>query len=457
MVIKNTLQKNIRTLKKQAVEHVMPLGISIPDYHKKGALILVKGKGITVTDIDERSYMDIVAGGNFHLAVGYGRKEIAKVMYEQACQFQSYSPVVAPLPTIKLAKKLAEITPGTLSAVFYANSGSDAVEAALRLARHYHCFNGQPQRYKVISRRHAYHGVTLGAINCTGPDSFTYMRKYAEPILDGVTHVVAPYCYRCDLGKVYPGCGVACAKEVENEIIRQDPNLVSAFIGEPVFGTAGVIPPVSEYWPIVRSICDKYGVLMIVDEILTGFGRTGKLFASEHWHIEPDIMTMGKAINSGYVPLSATIVKSEIYQKINHFSIAYTHSGHPVGCAAALANIGIIESEDLVNNSATVGAYLFDGLKTLLKYRIVGDVRGIGLMCAIEIVKNRDTKDRFLVEDRAAQRVVDRLFKHGVLSRAMGKDIIQIGPSLIFTKSNADIVVSALDKSIKEVEKELLD
>ena len=453
----NSSKLSKEVLNQMAIHHI-PSTTPRAEREQSGAWLITKAEGATLTDIDGREYLDCISGGTLAMGVGYGREEIAKAMYEQAVQMHYISPYRAMAPvTARLAAKLAEITPGGLSQTFFSDSGSEAVEAAIKLAKQYHFYNKERKRFKMISRQHAYHGTTMGALSCTGPGpAFDFLRYINEPLLmPGVSHITAPYCYRCDLNLEYPGCEIQCAQELKKEIEAQGPDTVSAFIGEPVIGGGGCIPPVPEYWSMIRSICDEYGVLLIADEVIHGFGSTGKMFACEHWELEPDIMTMAKNITGCYFPLAATIIKGELNEKMPRFMHVHTWSGHAVGCAAALATIDIIEREEMVANAAEVGAYLLDGLQSLTPHSIVGEVRGLGMLYGIEIVKDKKTKERFPPKDSIADKVAVKALDHGLFIRAAGGDIIEMAPVLIITKKDADFIVEGLDKSLKDVEKEL--
>ncbi|MBW2053474.1 MAG: aspartate aminotransferase family protein, partial [Deltaproteobacteria bacterium] len=312
-------------------------------------------------------------------------------------------------------------------------------------------------RTRFISRKYAYHGTTMGAISLTGPcTGFDFLRFVNEPnMMQGVSHICAPYCYRCELGLEYPSCDIACARQLEKEIENQGPETVAAFIGEPVMGAGGCIPPVPEYWPMIRSICDKYGVLLIADEVINGFGRTGKWFACEHWDLEPDIMTMAKNISGCYVPLGATIVKGELAEKLPLFMHVFTFSGHAVACAASLAAIGVMEKENMVEHAAEVGQYMLEGLKTLDKHPIVGEVRGLGMIMAVELVKDKKTKEVFTAREAIPDMVAKRMLDYGVFVRSGGGNgsVVEIAPVYTFTKKDADTVVEALDKSLTDAEK----
>ncbi|MBW2370534.1 MAG: aspartate aminotransferase family protein [Deltaproteobacteria bacterium] len=445
-------------LNKMAIDHYIASVVPKDEMKKNGAWFLTKAEGNTITDINGRQYLDGVGGGTLAMGIGYGREEIVKAMCEQAMQMHYIAPYSALTPvTAQLAAKLAEITPGTLGATFFTGSGSESVEAAIKLAKQYHFYNKERKRYKFISRQHAYHGTTMGALSLTGTgEVYDFLRFMSEPyLMPGVSHITAPYCYRCDLGLEYPGCEVACAQALKKEIEAQDPETVCAFIGEPVMGGGGCVPPVPEYWPMIRSICDQYGVLLIVDEVVCAFGRTGKMFGCEHWDLEPDIMAMAKNLTGCYFAMGATIIKSELADKMPRFVHVHTFSGHPVGCAAGMATIDIIEKEGLVDNAAEVGAYLLEGLQGLADHPIVGDVRGMGMLIGIELVQDKKTKARFPKKTMIAENVKTKALDHGVFIRSGGGDVIELAPVLTITKKDADTMVDAIDRSLTEVEQEV--
>ena len=263
---------------------------------------MVKGSGVRVFDEQGKSYLDFVSGVTRPVHVGYGRKEIAQAVYDQICEIPYFTPMqFTNRPAVNLANVLGEIAPGKIKKFFFVCDGSEAVESAIKFARHYHFFKGEKKRYKVISRRGAYHGVTGGALNVLG--TVLPMRQIMEPMAPGTVFVESPYCYRCPVHLSYPGCDIACARDIERIIQFEDPTQISAFIGEPIQQGFGAYAPPKEYWKIVREICSRYGIVLIIDEVICGFGRTGKWFGVQHFDIEPDLITMAKGISSGYVPL----------------------------------------------------------------------------------------------------------------------------------------------------------
>ena len=421
------------------------------DQIDKGITVMARGEGTRVFDQDGKSYLDLVSGVTRPVHVGYGRKEIAQAVYDQICQLPYFTPMqFANPPAIKLAEVLKEIAPGKINYFTFVCDGSEAVETAIKLARHYHAYKGDQKRYKVISRRGAYHGVTGGALRVLG--TVLPMRQIMEPLAPGTIFVESPYCYRCSLHLTYPSCDLACAKDIERIVEFEDPEQISAFIGEPVQQGFGAYAPHPEYWKIVRKICDRFGILLIIDEVICGFGRTGEWFGIQHYGVQPDIMTMAKGITSGYVPLGGVGCTEEIVKPIEIFQHLHTYGNHPVSCAAALKNIEIMKRENLIQKSKIMGAYFLEGLKTLSHHPTVGEVRGTGLWTAIDLTVDKKTRVPF---------PLDRL--NSLVSRAKGKGMIikfmgpalEFAPPLIIQKEEIDEAVKILDQCISEEEKDL--
>ena len=416
--------------------------------------IFVKGDGVRLTDINGKIYIDGAAAWQYG-NVGHGRTEIGDAIRDQIAELAIVAPEFINIPRLKLAMKLAEITPGNLTKVAFANSGSEAVETALKMAKQYHVLKGEPTRFKVIARRGSYHGVTWGAMSVQG--ALKSLIRYFEPMVPMGRHVAQPYCYRCAYGLEYPSCNLQCAKEIENIIQFEDPMTVSAVLGEPVSHSNFVAIPPPEYWPMVRAICDKYGVLLINDEVITGFGRTGKWFGSMHYNSQPDIMTFAKGVTSGYIPMGGAITTPEIASKFDEspFLGLSTWGGNPASCAGALANIAIMERENLVENAAKIGKYMLEALKDRLSNSpIVGDIRGLGLMLCVELVADKKTKARFKPEQKVNDMLQDRMEKEGLLSRLF-ETVMLFTPPLCISKADVDEIVVILGKVTSEVAKGL--
>lgn len=421
------------------------------DQIDKGITVMARGEGTRVFDQDGKSYLDLVSGVTRPVHVGYGRKEIAQAVYDQICQLPYFTPMqFANPPAIKLAEVLKEIAPGKINYFTFVCDGSEAVETAIKLARHYHAYKGDQKRYKVISRRGAYHGVTGGALRVLG--TVLPMRQIMEPLAPGTIFVESPYCYRCSLHLTYPSCDLACAKDIERIVEFEDPEQISAFIGEPVQQGFGAYAPHPEYWKIVRKICDRFGILLIIDEVICGFGRTGEWFGIQHYGVQPDIMTMAKGITSGYVPLGGVGCTEEIVKPIEIFQHLHTYGNHPVSCAAALKNIEIMKRENLIQKSKIMGAYFLEGLKTLSHHPTVGEVRGTGLWTAIDLTVDKKTRVPFPLD--RLNSLVSRAKGKGVIIKFMGP-ALEFAPPLIIQKEEIDEAVKILDQCISEEEKDL--
>ena len=442
-------------LKRSAVDHLwMHNRDWVQMAEEGGPLVIVGGDGIRVTDSDGRQWID-VHGGYASVNVGYGRTEIAEAMRDQMGRLAYFPQGSTTEPLVRLVEKLAELTPGDLERSWPATGGSEANETALKIARAYHRRRGEPGRYKIISRRGSYHGA-LGAVMWTGGGG---AREDYEPAFPGMVYAPQADPYRCELGGATPSeCAVRCAEAVEELIRFHGASTVAAVIAEPVSSAAAV--PGKEYWPMLRQICDRYGVVLIADEVVTGFGRTGKMFAMEHWDVVPDIMTMAKGITSSYLPLANTIVTPRIADVFagddNFFRQALTFGGHPVTAAVALRNIQILEDEGLVQGSDTVGAYFLEQLHSLRDHHpIIGDVRGIGLLLGLEFVEDRDTRTHFPGEAGLADRLNQAFTAEGLILRTASGETLSMGPPLCTSTADVEDIVDRLDRAIGIVEKGL--
>jgi adenosylmethionine-8-amino-7-oxononanoate aminotransferase len=351
---------------------------------------------------------------------------------------------------LELAEVLEDITPRDITRFFFVCDGSEAVEAAIKMAKQHHYYAGEKQRYKVISRRGAYHGVTGRALSALG--SVLPMRQVMEPISQGTVFVESPYCYRCPLHLSYPRCDLACARDVERTIEFEGPELVSAFIGEPIQQGFGALAPPDGYWQIIREICDHYGVILIVDEVICGFGRTGKWFASEHFQLDPDIICMAKGLSSGYVPLGAAGCTDEVVEPVETFQHIHTYGNHPVSCTAALKNIEIIKEEALIRNARTMGEYLLEGLRSLESHSIVGEVRGKGLWVAIECTTDKNNSAPFPMERLSS--VVNRARGRGLIVKTCGPTL-EFAPPLVVRREDINQAIKILEECLAEEAKDM--
>ena len=419
---------------------------------KDKPLIIEAGKGVIVTDIDGKDYID-GQGGLWNVNAGHGRIEIIAAITEQLNRLQYYSLFGGTTHgrSIELSKLLVDMTePEGMTRVFFSTGGSEAVETALKLARQYWHLEGQPQRSKFISLQRAYHGVAFGGLSANGTPAF---RRMFEPLMPGFHRVETPYVYRNPCSSDPAELAQICATMLERMIEDQSPDTVAAFIAEPIQGAGGIIVPPAEYWPLVRKVCDKHNILLIADEVVTGFGRTGSMFGSRLWGVKPDMMVFAKGINSGYVPLGATMFNARIEAAFKGKSDAAfmhgnTYLAHPLACAAALANLDIVVKENLADNSRIVGDYFTGRLKDLAdRQRHVGDVRGKGLMIGVELVADKKTKERFADSDLFGHHVARRCRDNGVLIRNV-YDTFIISPPLTLKKEHVDRIVEAMDDAL---------
>lgn len=409
--------------------------------------ILVRGEGSRVWDHEGNEYIDALAG-LFAVNAGYGRHQIIEAITAQLQQIPFVSPFSFPsLPQIELAGKLAQIAPtGPKSRVFFVTGGSEAVETALKLAKAYQHKRGFRDRTKVIARRTSYHGTTMGALSVNG---VTCIRNGFGPLVPGARHVPLPYRYRCPYCALANTCQGTCADEVERLVEFEDPETIAAIIMEPVQNSGGAIVPPPGYLQRIREICDHYGILFIVDEVVCGFGRVGGWFGSAELGVQPDIITTAKGITSGYAPLGATIVRKEIADafvgdEADKFMHGITFGGHPASCAAALANIAIIEGEQLHHHSRSMGEYMMRELRAAVgAHPNVGDIRGKGLLMAVELVYDRISRAT-LEEDELMSWLSDQFMRRGLICRADDRlePVIQIAPPLSILRADADQIVA---------------
>ena len=448
--------KQAKALQQQDKAHLVHGFVPLSMHQERGMPIFVKGEGVYLWDTDGKRYLDGLASlWNVH--VGHGRKEINRAVAAQMDQLAFAPTLIGPTsaPTVRLATKLTKIAPKGLSRVIFTSGGSESNETMIRLVRAYWKAKGKPKKTKFITLNQGYHGTSSGAAALTGIALFN---DQVDPGLPGVIHMARPYCYRCELGKTYPSCKVDCADELERIIKREGAETIGAFVAEPIQGVGGVIVPPKEWLPKIREICSRHNILMVCDEVITGFGRTGTMFASSS--AGPDILVSAKGITSGYLPLGVVLFKEGIFQTFlkagdQAFWHGYTYTGHPTVCAAGLANIEIIESEKLVQKAREQGRYLQKQLATLKDLPIVGDVRGKGLMAAVELVKDKETKEMFAAETKVVARVWERALRSGLLTRMGGSNIIAICPPLIITREQIDEMVTTLRETLVAISEEL--
>lgn len=410
--------------------------------------VYTHGDGVELYDNKGRTYLDMISAHTRANTLGYGNKEIARAVSEQlvAVHYVGTRNNLAPA-TVRLAAKMAQLAPGKLSKAMFLSGGSEAVETAFKLAKQYHSNRGaKPHARKIISRWCAYHGATMGALSAS---DWLDMRHVSEPAVPGYSHIPAPTCYRNPFGMEEEAYADFCADYLEQQIQHEGPEYVAAFIAEPVMQANGVQIPPKSYLQRVQEVCRKYEVLFIADEVITGFGRTGEWFAVNHFGIEPDIMTMAKAMTAGYVPMGAVMTTPEIAGALQIFLHLHTFGGHLGAVAAANASIAIYERERLVARAKEDGAYFLDALKMELeKHPIVGQVRGLGMWLAVDFTCDKATKAAFTDDTVAA--IVRRMRELGVLVNAIGT-AFELAPPLITPRTALDRTVRVAAQAIDEV------
>ena len=423
-----------------------------------GPLIAERGEGIYIWDVEGKRYIDGISGMYFRNA-GHGRRDIADAIHDQISLLSANVYASVTPAAVELALEIAALMPGDLSRTFFCQGGSEANESALKLAQAYHMRQGDKGRYKVISRRGSYHGSTYGTMWLGDHPGFP--RTDYQPKPSNVVHVPAPHFYRCEFNSSSPEeCGELSALSIEKAILSEGVDSVSAVIGEPVTQPLGGVVPPSNYWPMVREICDRYGVLLIFDEVITGFGRLGEWFGAEVVDTQPDIISFAKGVTSGYFPLGGCVGSKSIGDAFaggsdKTWSHMYTYSAHPGGVAAGLKNLEIMKREGLVENAKERGVQLSGRLSEMVeKYEIVGDARGMGLVQGLELVSNSELKRSFPPDVGVGMRFTDSLKRRGVWIR-VGGYILPLSPPLSITAGEIDDLCNAVEGAIVEVSKEV--
>lgn len=416
--------------------------------------IIVSGEGVHVTDIDGKRLLDAV-GGLWNVNLGYSCEPIKRAMAAQLDTLPYYSAFRGTTHPgfIELSERLVAMTETEgMARAFFTSGGSDSVETALRLARQYWKLKGQRDRTKFIALKKGYHGTHFGGASVNGNANF---RRAYEPLMGGVYHIATPWTYRNPFDETDPEkLAQICARLLDEEIRFQGPDTVAAFIAEPVQGSGGVIVPPANFWPLIREVCDRHGVLLIADEVVTAFGRTGSLFGSRGWGVKPDFLCIAKAITSGYFPLGATLINEKVVEAfssksdpLGQIGHGYTYSGHPVGCAAALAALDETIAQDLPGRAKVQGEHLNGRLAALAEGSpVVGEARGLGLMAALELVKDKATKEPAGKE--LLQKIADNAYERGVMIRTTGNLII-LSPPLVIERKEVDEIVDVLAESIR--------
>jgi adenosylmethionine-8-amino-7-oxononanoate aminotransferase len=431
--------------------------------------LIARAEGIYFYDEQGRRYVDGSGGSSVVTSIGHGVLEVAQAMYEQAEAFSLYpAHAFTNQPFLDLSDLVVSLAPGTLrnnSRVWVTCTGTDATDDAVRLARQYWVERGKPGKYQMITRWQAFHGNNIAVAGFSG---LTARRKVFAPMFVESAHIPAAFCYRCYFEKEYPACNLLCARALETAIRQQGPENVAAFIAEPVVGAAlGCVPAPDGYFQVIREICDRYEVLFIADEVMTGWGRTGKMWGIEHWNVTPDIIATAKGMTAGYTPLSAVIARDDIWGTLeqNHspFKAGHTLNANAVSCAGALVVIGYMLEHALAENAAARGEQALTGMRVLMaKHPLVGDVRGRGLMFGFELVRDRATKEPFSPSMKVSARLEQAALSHGLVTypctgtaEGWAGDMILMAPPLVTDAVQMDEILNLLDLAIGEVEEAL--
>ncbi len=422
-------------------------------------LIIAEGKGMVVTDVNGREFLDATSGGVWSVNVGYGRKQIADAVADQLTKMCYYAGTGGTVPGAKFAERLVEKMPG-MNRVYFSNSGSEANEKGYKMVRQRSHTQAADGKYKIIYRNRDYHGTTIGALGSTGQSQ---RQEHYGPFAPGFAEFTNCCCYRCPFGKTYGECGIECAKDLERVILEEGPDSVGSVVLEPITAGGGVIAPVPEYFPIIADTCRKYDVLIHIDEVVCGFGRTGKWFGYQHFCVEPDIVTLAKGAASGYAAISCTVTTEALFDDfkqnpsdpLDYFRDISTFGGCAGGHAAALENLAILEEEKLVENAKEVGAYLLEALNELKdKHSVIGDVRGRGLLAGVELVNDKETREP--ADEGYAVRVGAYCKRQGLLIGRTNRGLegfnntLCLTPALIAGRSDIDQIIAILDKALQD-------
>ncbi len=432
---------------------------SIVQLMDQGPRIMSEGKGIHLTDSHGNTVMDAIAG-LWCVNIGYGSEELADTMADAARTMGYYHTFTACSnePQIELAEKLVQMAPGKLNKVFFGSSGSDANDTIVKIVWHYNNLKGREQKKKIIARHNAYHGTNISAASLTGLPGF---HKMFDLPIQNIIHTENPHYYAyAEPGETEEQFSARRAQQLEELILKEGPDTIAAFIAEPIMGAGGVVPPAKGYFEAVQKILKKYDILMIADEVICGYGRTGYNFGSELYNIKPDLMASAKGLTSGYFPMSAAYLTDEIWETLRYgsetlggFSHGYTYSGHPIGCAVGLKNLEIMDRLNLVQNAGEVGAYLHNRLNAAFgNHPHVGEIRGHGMLAAVQMVVDRDPKKFFNPAKKIPARVADACYKAGVIVRPLPSiGAIALSPPLIMTKEQVDEMVDMIQQGMNEV------
>ncbi len=436
-------------------EHFLHPFTDFGQLNRKGSRIITRAEGPYLWDSDERQYLDGMSG-LWCVNVGYGREELVAAATRQLRELPYYNAFfqTAHPPAIELARKLSEITPPGLDHVFFTGSGSEANDTVVRTARHYWACLGQPEKQIIISRRNAYHGSTMAGASLGG---MAFMHAQGGLPIPGIEHIAQPYWFKEGRGEEPEAFGIRVARELEQKIDDLGEERIAAFIAEPIQGAGGVVIPPDSYWPEIRRICRERQILLVVDEVICGFGRTGKWFGSDYYGLEPDLMPIAKGLSSGYLPIGGVMFAGHVARVLTEeggeFAHGFTYSGHPACCAVANANLELLEREGIIETVAVdTGPYLQECWRSLADHPLVGEVRGLGFLGALELVADRESLAPFAHPGAAGLACREASFESGLVMRAVADTMI-IAPPLILTRSQIDELVEkarrALDRTLE--------
>lgn len=440
--------------------HVWHHLIQHKQFQQSDPLVMLEGKGLRVRDINGKEYLDALSGGVWSVNVGYGEKRIVDAIAEQNMKMCYWAGSGGTIPAIALAESIVKKVEG-MSRVYFSPSGSEANEKAFKMVRQRAALKFGGKKHKILYRDRDYHGTTIAALSAGGQEE---RRMQYGPYVPGFVKFEHCCCYRCPFGKEYGSCDIDCARVVEQHILREGPETVGGLIVEPMVAGGGIIVPVKEYLPILREICDKYDIWLIIDEVVCGLGRTGKWFGYQHYDVRPDIISTAKGLASSYAPLAATITTENVFNEFlaepaeidRYFRDISTYGGCAGAAAAGIANIQVIEDDNLVENSRVVGAYLLKQLNAkLISHKNVGEIRGVGLFAGIELVKEQQEKTPVPESKLAA--IAGECMKNGVIIGRTNRSLpnqnntITLCPALIATESDIDIIVDTIARAVRTV------
>jgi len=421
-----------------------------------GPLVITRGEGVYVFDDEGRRYLEGMAG-LWCASLGFSERRLADAAFRQMCELPFYHSFAGKVPAIstELAERLVRMAPGGMGKALFANSGSEANDTAVKLAWYINNALGRPQKKKIISRQRAYHGVTVATASLTG---LAFAHNDFDLPIARILHTDSPYHYRgAPTGESEEAFAEWLARNLEELILHEGPDTVSAFFAEPVMGAGGVITPPATYFDRIQPILKKYDVLFVVDEVICGFGRTGNMFGSQTYNLQPDIMTLAKALSAGYLPISANLISNRLYEillgqsdKLGIFGHGYTYSSHPVPAAVALEALNIYDERDIVGAVRRVGPRMQAGIRSYADHPLVGDARGVGLIGAVEVVRDKATRQSFDPKAGVAAYLVRRAQHHGAILRNMPGDIVTFSPPLIISESEIDEMMACFGKALDD-------